>query len=38
MNIGNKTILITGANRGTGRALVNEALPRRFVRALAGRT
>ena len=26
MNIENKTILITGANRGIGRALVNEAL------------
>jgi NAD(P)-dependent dehydrogenase (short-subunit alcohol dehydrogenase family) len=28
MNISNKTVLITGANRGIGRALVNEALRR----------
>ena len=28
MNIQNKTVLITGANRGIGRALVNEALRR----------
>jgi NAD(P)-dependent dehydrogenase (short-subunit alcohol dehydrogenase family) len=28
MNIQNKTILITGANRGIGRALVTEALRR----------
>ena len=28
MNIENKTILITGANRGIGRALVDEALGR----------
>jgi len=26
MNIKNKTILITGANRGVGRALLEEAL------------
>jgi NAD(P)-dependent dehydrogenase (short-subunit alcohol dehydrogenase family) len=35
MNIANKTILITGANRGIGRALVNEAL-RRGKRVYAG--
>jgi nucleoside-diphosphate-sugar epimerase len=28
MNIENKTILVTGANRGIGRALVEEALRR----------
>ena len=28
MHIANKTILITGANRGIGRALVDEALRR----------
>jgi NAD(P)-dependent dehydrogenase (short-subunit alcohol dehydrogenase family) len=28
MNITNKTVLITGANRGIGLALVNEALRR----------
>jgi len=28
MNITNKAVLITGANRGIGRALVNEALRR----------
>src|SRR5205814_8834820 len=37
MNIQNKTILITGANRGIGRALVNEALRRGAKRVYAGR-
>lgn len=36
MNIENKTILITGANRGIGRALVNEALRRGANRVYAG--
>lgn len=36
MNIQNKTILITGANRGIGRALVNEALRRGANRVYAG--
>jgi NAD(P)-dependent dehydrogenase (short-subunit alcohol dehydrogenase family) len=36
MNIQNKTILITGANRGIGRALVNEALRRGARRVYAG--
>jgi NAD(P)-dependent dehydrogenase (short-subunit alcohol dehydrogenase family) len=36
MNIENKTILITGANRGIGRALVNEALRRGARRVYAG--
>jgi NAD(P)-dependent dehydrogenase (short-subunit alcohol dehydrogenase family) len=35
MNIENKTVLITGANRGIGRALVNEALSRRARRVYA---
>ncbi len=36
MNISNKTILITGANRGIGQALVNEALRRGAKRVYAG--
>jgi NAD(P)-dependent dehydrogenase (short-subunit alcohol dehydrogenase family) len=36
MNIENKTILITGANRGIGRALVDEALRRGAKRVYAG--
>ena len=36
MNIENKTILITGANRGLGRALVDEALRRDAKRVYAG--
>jgi NAD(P)-dependent dehydrogenase (short-subunit alcohol dehydrogenase family) len=36
MNIENKTILITGANRGIGRALVDEALGRGAKRVYAG--
>jgi NAD(P)-dependent dehydrogenase (short-subunit alcohol dehydrogenase family) len=36
MNITNKTILITGANRGIGRALVEESLRRGAKRVYAG--
>ncbi len=36
MNIANKTALVTGANRGIGQALVEEALRRGAKRVYAG--
>jgi NAD(P)-dependent dehydrogenase (short-subunit alcohol dehydrogenase family) len=36
MNIEQKTVLITGANRGIGRALIQEALRRGAKRVYAG--
>jgi len=36
MNITNKTVFITGANRGIGQALVDEALKRGAKRVYAG--
>ena len=36
MNIANTTVLVTGANRGIGQALVEEALRRGATRVYAG--
>jgi len=36
MNITNKTVLITGANRGIGQALLDEALRRGAKKVYAG--
>ena len=37
MTIADKTVLVTGANRGIGQALVEEALRERVMPAPAGR-